>query len=69
VILVACWTIGLFGLAGRISLVQLMVTGLCIVAWTAVGARRRRIELARERWIRAGLTADHAPVNVRRIDR
>ena len=69
-VLVACWTIGLFGLAGRgLSLLQLLVTGLCVSAWFAVGARRRRIELARERWLRAGLMADRPTTNVRRIER
>ena len=68
-IVVGCWTIGFFGLSqGRLSVIQLAAAAGMLVVWYAVGARRRRIETARERWIRAGLTAPHQAASVRRLD-
>lgn len=67
-IVAACWLVGFFGLAaGRFSLVQVAVAGAGVAAWVVTGARRRRIENERERWIRRGLTPPPQAAHVRRI--
>ena len=50
-------------------MLHLAIAAVVSGAWLVLGARRRRAEIARKRWIRAGLAFPHQAVTVRRIDR
>jgi hypothetical protein len=68
-VILGCWTIGFFGLSrGRFSLVQLLAAAATVLVWSAAGARRRRAEAARERWILSAPARAAHPSNVRRLD-
>jgi hypothetical protein len=69
VIVLGCWTIGFFGISdGRFSLVQLAAVSGALLLWFVAGARRRRVETARERWILSGHPSGRQTTNVRRLD-
>ena len=69
-VIVGCWTIGFFGLSqGRFSVIQLLAALAGLVLWFVVGARRRRVESVRERWIlSSGHPSTRPSTNVRRIE-
>jgi len=68
-VLLGCWTIGFFGISdGRFSLVQLAAVSGALILWFVAGARRRRIEMVRERWILSGHPSGRQTTNVRRLD-
>jgi hypothetical protein len=67
-VLTASWIVAFFGLGrGRLSPAVLLLAVLGAGAWIGASARRRRIALARERWLRAGAAAAHPSNSVRRI--
>jgi hypothetical protein len=66
-VIVACWIVGFFGLqGGRLSVIQLLVSAGILLAWLVIGAHRRHVEAARERWLRSGFAAPRPSVSVRR---
>src|SRR5437867_1051906 len=68
-VLLGVWTIGFFGLShGRFSVIQLLAAAAALLVWFVTGARRKKVQSDRERWILTGHPSTLRSTTVRRID-